>query len=359
MKLGVILAKYAEKEGQWIWPIIQTLMLALKANHEIILFSLNYPETDQPYSLGGITVIPLWQESPSHQARIKTIIGQHQETPFDMLHAFDSLESGEIAVEVGYQLGLPVIITPQAFEVTYNRNLNYGISPNSAEGERIRQTINSAASLIAPSRYMANYVRAELDDPNKTPIAIIPYGVDLNHFFPPLPELDFRPRAFLYVGNLEPIDNVANLLELTTTLRNSTLDIVGDGSQRDFLELYAKELGIEGRVVFHGYVSYDRLPAFYQEARFLITTAYHSAFYMPAIEALACGAGVIGSGIGILPEIGQNILPGDINKFQRMIMKRSRSNALRMRMRSRLLAEHEFSIENTAEKLTALYESLI
>jgi glycosyltransferase involved in cell wall biosynthesis len=143
------------------------------------------------------------------------------------------------------------------------------------------------------------------------------------------------------------------------TLPNATLDIVGDGPLRSELETLSHQLRIEDRVVFHGEMSHEKLPAFYQEARYLLMTSRHEAFCMTAIEAIACGTGVIGTATGILPEVGLTAPIGDMDALQHAIVHRIRKRGQIQRKRNRLLAEQVYSIRQMVKNMEAVYQSMV
>jgi glycosyltransferase involved in cell wall biosynthesis len=137
------------------------------------------------------------------------------------------------------------------------------------------------------------------------------------------------------------------------------MDVVGDGVMRSRLEALARRVGIEDRVRFHGAVSYDDLPYFYRQAQFLIVTSRYEAFGVEAVEALASGLGVIGTDVGIIPEIGAVVPVGDIVEFQKMILSRTRHQTWDQRLRYRMAAEYDYSLPRLSERLWAVYAELL
>ena len=65
----------------------------------------------------------------------------------------------------------------------------------------------------------------------------------------------------------------------------------------------AKELGIRDRVLFPGYVSDDDLIGLYRETSLFVFPSLHEGFGLPLVEAMACGAPVIGSRTTSIPEV--------------------------------------------------------
>lgn len=71
-----------------------------------------------------------------------------------------------------------------------------------------------------------------------------------------------------------------------------TLEIVGEGSEKENLHNLAEKAGISGRTVFHGRVSDARIEELYVESDMFIMPAVQG-YGLPALEALAKGVPVI------------------------------------------------------------------
>ena len=83
------------------------------------------------------------------------------------------------------------------------------------------------------------------------------------------------------------------------------LDIVGDGSLRPAVEREVERLGLGGRVRFPGQVARARMPDRYRGAALLAVTSRHEGQSMVAVEAAACGLPVVGTRVGVLPDLGE------------------------------------------------------
>jgi len=118
------------------------------------------------------------------------------------------------------------------------------------------------------------------------------------------------PESFiLFVGTIEPRKNLATLLRAYRLLRDRYgMDVplllagaMGWLSQ-DILDL-VDQLELEDRVRFLGRTTTDQLLCLYNLADALVHPAHYEGFGLPPLEAMACGAPVVCSDAGSLPEV--------------------------------------------------------
>lgn len=164
---------------------------------------------------------------------------------------------------------------------------------------------------------------------------------------------------FLHVASLSSIKRQDILLQIFTRLPNVQLNIVGDGVLREHLNQLAVNLGIADRVIFHGEVPHEQLPAYYQQAEFLVITSQHEAFCMAALEAAACGTLVFGSQVGVLPEIGITAPVGDIQGLVERIVGRRRTNSDQRRAQLRWQVERDYSLERMTNGILDVYREVV
>ena len=77
----------------------------------------------------------------------------------------------------------------------------------------------------------------------------------------------------------------------------------GARAGRPALEALVASLGLGERVVFAGLVDDADLPALYGGATAVVLPSLEEGFGLPALEAMACGAPVVASRRGALPEV--------------------------------------------------------
>lgn len=367
LNIGIIIPGFSASEDDWCIPVYLDYVRVLSQQHNVRVFPIRYPYTKQPYQVYNSHVFPTGGGSYTRGLRrwkmlyrtLKAIKKQHEQHPFDVLHAIWADETGFIANWAGKRLNIPTVVTIAGGELVGFDDIAYGLQNGRISRWLVLRALMGASVIIAPSDYIKDLALDFLPPQKYAAIQTIPLGVDTDLFKPPEPDLDWRPREYLHVASLNLVKDQALLLRLVAKLPNATLDIVGDGPCRSELESLANQLGIDDRVVFHGEVPHHRLSAYYQEARYLLITSRHEAFCMAAIEALACGTGVIGSATGILPEIGLTAPVGDLDALQHAIVHRTRKRGQIQRKRNRLLAEQVYSIQQMVKNMEAVYQSLM
>lgn len=115
----------------------------------------------------------------------------------------------------------------------------------------------------------------------------------------------------LYTGGSEPRKNLKGLLAafglLPEDLRASyQLAVTGrfeEGQRLRLLELAREQGLVNGEVVCCGYVSDDDLRMLYSCCALFVLPSLHEGFGLPLLEAMACGAAVIGAKCTSIPEI--------------------------------------------------------
>jgi glycosyltransferase involved in cell wall biosynthesis len=118
-----------------------------------------------------------------------------------------------------------------------------------------------------------------------------------------------------------------------------------------------------GKVCFTGYVPEEDLAQLYNLCALFVFPSWHEGFGLPALEAMACGAPVIGANTSSLPEvIGlEEVLfdPLDVNAIADKMHEALKNEPLRMRMREHGIRQAKlFSWDETARRAIAAWEAL-
>lgn len=203
-------------------------------------------------------------------------------------------------------------------------------------GRHRLKTILSFNVFIGASLEMASRVacvsRAVADEAMRgfgvhaSKIELVPNGVD--PFFSPGGE---EEDYVLYAGTLEPRKGLDDLLAAWSSLApRPRLILCGDAGWRT---------RVPDGVEVTGYVSRQRLRELYRRARVFVYPSRYEGFGIPPLEAMACGAPVIATRTGAIPEYAEGaaelIAPGDVDALRAALSRVLRDASLRAGLRAR------------------------
>lgn len=148
-----------------------------------------------------------------------------------------------------------------------------------------------------------------------------------------LKEMGVQFNRFIFaLSTLEPRKNFPRLIEAMGLIaKNEELKEVGlvvaggrgwkDGPIFDRV----KELGLEDRITFLGFVPGEWLPALFGRSEAFVASSLDEGFGIPALEAMMMGAPIISSNGGSLPEVGGDLAtyfdPRDVEDMAGAITK--------------------------------------
>jgi glycosyltransferase involved in cell wall biosynthesis len=190
----------------------------------------------------------------------------------------------------------------------------------------IGRSLEKAARIAAVSRTVADEAMRWFGVP-ATKIALVPNGVD-EFFSPGGEEEDF----ILFAGTLEPRKGIDDLIAVYEALPQPRprLVLAGDPGWGG-LKSAPHEIT--------GYVSRERLRDLYRRAKIFVYPSREEGFGIPPLEAMACGAPVVATRVGAIPEFAGDaallVDPGDREALRDAIVRLLRDPALRRELRAR------------------------
>lgn len=197
------------------------------------------------------------------------------------------------------------------------------------------------------------------------PVTVIPNGVDCDRFTPIPPDSESENRI-LFVGRLVEQKNVPGLLKAFARVGGKAkLDIIGDGPLRLELHQLVKELQIEEKVDFHGWVSRDEITDYYLSATMLVLPSRYEGMSNVLLEGMAAGLPCIVTDVegtrelidhernGLLVGLGDE--EGLVRAMDRLLEDRDMRHTLGTNARSHVV--ENFSWDKAARSHLSIFES--
>lgn len=234
----------------------------------------------------------------------------------------------------------------------------------------IRRLFGGAAHVIVLGAGWKSFVQEALSIPEDR-ISICPNAVpapdappDASPDTPP----DDGPPQLLFAGHVLARKGMAELLEALGGLKahNWRLSIAGSGDLGTW-RARAEELGIAGRVTFHGWVDGAALEGLYAKAGILVLPSYVENQPLCVLEAMGRGVSVIATHVGTLPDLiedgrtGLLVPPQDVHALRLALQRLLEDAALRHALAEAAYAQFQqrYTLKRYVTQLETLYHGLI
>lgn len=227
------------------------------------------------------------------------------DTP-DVVHAHYWL-AGLAALAAARPLGVPVVQSFHTLGIGGQRRAEGSEAGPVAARSAERDLGQHVGRVIAASSAQA-FELVRLGVPRQR-IAVIPSGVDTEHFHPGTPPDGVGSRSAPRLLAVEPLSaggGVADAVRALALLPGCELAVAGgppaeqlaqDAAARDLMSV-ARGVGVADRVRLLGGVDRDQLPELYRSAQALLCLSVSPGSGGPALEAMACGVPVVATSTG-------------------------------------------------------------
>ncbi len=295
-----------------------------------------------------------------------------------------------------WTIGLPRYIRRRRFDLFHGTNfdiplwqvcptvltvhdLSDFLYPGTHEARSVRRArrrlplmARTATQIVTHSESVRHEVAEYLQVSREKIVAIPAAARSIFKPLPPSQTSEIRKRLgvaddfLLYVGTIEPRKNLIVLLDAYRKIISNAglhpqLVIAG---KKGWLtgELFGRlrQLGIEDRVHFTGYLPDNDLCALYSSCRIFIYPSIYEGFGLPPLEAMACGAAVISSSIPSITEVVEDaaclIAPDGVNDLaQAILVLLNDENERRRLSAAGLKRARQFSWNRTAQLMSGVY----
>ncbi len=236
-----------------------------------------------------------------------------KEHDIDIIHAHDWLVASA-AIGLKHLFRKPLIATIHSLE-RGRRNGLYNDGQHMID-QIENFLIQEAWHNIVCSQYMQSLCHFSFTFPNDK-MTIIPNGVRYDDFSVGLSKGDavkhhkkyalIEEQIVAYIGRLVPEKGVNVLLgavkPVLEKMPNTKFVVAGEGWHRNELQRITKELEIEEKVLFTGYLPEEDFLAYFNVSDILVVPSTYEPFGIVALEGMATKTPIIVSDVGGLSEI--------------------------------------------------------
>ena len=279
----------------------------------------------------------------------------------DILHAHVALPAGLAGAVTKRVFHIPLVITEHTGPFSL-------LMRNRLAALATRLSLRSADRVITVSAALRDQI---LSYPQlRRSINVVPNMVNTDAFSPQSRH-ESRPDTLrvLFVGEMETdIKGVSYLLEAISLLRDRSpdisLDLVGDGRNREKYRSLAHDLGIADICHFHGWQSRDDLACLMSDSDILVLPSLAETFGVVLIEAMASGIPVVATRCGgpeeiVTPEVGLLVEPADATALANAIASISTRLDEFPAERLRKIAEERYGRAAVSQSLMTIYKQIV
>ncbi|MGB7407380.1 MAG: glycosyltransferase family 4 protein [Pontixanthobacter sp.] len=292
-----------------------------------------------PPEIAGVKVIGLEQLGEQEggdferdiDTMVATIIREHEEAPFDILHAQYGYPTGWATMIAGQRLGLPVVVSIQGGDGHWVGSC--------CETHRLAmvRVLDHANAVLIGGESFAREVHERLGT-DMDRFTYVPGAVDTDRFTP-ADSSDDGVARILYHGRVDRRKGVLDFIEACDTLSGDwQATISGIGPDLEPAKDLVTEKALDDRIAFTGYADYADVPDIYRGHDIFASPTYAEGFSNTILEAMASRLAIVSChavGVSDCLRDGENgllVQPGDIRAqagaLQRLIGDRTERSRL-------------------------------
>jgi len=243
---------------------------------------------------------------------------------YDVVHDNQTMAYGILKIK---EMGLPVVETIH-HPVTIDRDLAVQSATSLKNKLGLRRWFSFINMQMKVARKLPHLItvsqtaRSHIADTFKISedkIRVVYNGIDVDIFSPSKKIARLDNRLLVVISRDTPVKGLRFMLEALAILRQKhdlELIVVAKGTDNRTTQRLIDTLGIKDYVKIIDEIDTDELVRQYRLATIVVVPSIYEGFGLPAAEAMACGAPVVSTTAGALPEVvgdsGVLIPPADV-----------------------------------------------
>jgi glycosyltransferase involved in cell wall biosynthesis len=378
MRVGLFTNNYLPFRGG-VTTAVETLRVGLEAlGHRAWVFApaAQQPHPDPPFVFRYPSVPAPTYPGFSLALPVSRRLGRlARALDLDLIHVHHPFLLGVTGRRLARRQRRPLVFT---YHTRYEKYAHYvPLPPRLVRSVAVRlacRFADSADLVVAPSDHVADTLRGR---GVRTPVSVIPTGVDLALFSPGSRERARRRLGLpatglicLYTGRLDREKSLERVLDafesVAAAVSSATLHLVGKGSHDAALRARAGASRAGRRIVFHGGLDRGVLPDYYRAADLFLFASETETQGLVLAEAHACALPAVAiraSGVDEVVTDGETgfLTKGDTREMADAAIGLLLDGARRSAMgaAARRLAEARFSTERQIGAMVGHYQTLI
>jgi Glycosyltransferase len=279
-----------------------------KRGHEVKILTLS--ETVHSYVSGSVIYIGSFDAGAIYpDVRLKHLVSRKDINAIidwkpDIIHSNCEFSTFFLAKKIASAAKIPMVHT---YHTDYEDYVHYVALSKNMGFHIVKRYVTYVSSymkrIICPTVKTANILRKYKI---KTPIDIIPTGLDLERFASDLPMekkagllskygIGADEKVVIYIGRIGKEKNIGEILGFLKSMdrRDFKFLIVGDGPDREDLQKKVKESGIEDIVRFTGMIPQAEVASYYKLGTVFVSASQSETQGLTYIEALSSGIPLI------------------------------------------------------------------
>lgn len=197
-------------------------------------------------------------------------------------------------------------------------------------------------------------------------VEIVPFGVDVEIFSPS----QKKKNEGIHIGFIKHLEEIYGPEYLIRAMKKviekypeTKLEMVGEGSQLNYLKELAEKLNMQQNILFKGYFPHQEIPSILNSIDIFVMPSIWESFGVSALEAQAMQVPVIATRVGGIPEVvidnetGILVEPQNVEQISQAIIKLIEDKQLRLEMgkKGRQFVQEKYNWQKNAQKMEDLY----